>query len=292
MNRMFYHSSFKIKTAILLLIFCFFSGFLYKAEAKESEWIEAVGEAVADETRPIKDIKEEALSKARSSVIEQAVGVKIQAETVLKNFRIESDFVASLSSGHIIEEKILKWETEALKKDDVSTPVMIYRVFIKAKAALEKGSPDPSFKLYASTNRSVFKNGDGVSLRIKSTKNCYITIFVITEENRAYLIFPNKYKKNSHIAAGEEFIYPSENDISKGLSLQAGLFPGHNKAKEMFRIIATKKPISLTPEMFTEGIGLTAFSKETATLRELVKELMMIPADERTDTFITYEIVK
>lgn len=282
------HKWFVISLYLFTLLFCFG----YKAYAGESIWVDAFGEAVTDDKKTISDIKEEALSKARRAAIEQVVGVKVQGETILRNFAMQSDFVTSLSTGHIVEEKIIKWETDPIKRDDINTPLMVYRVLLKAKVALENGTPDPSFKIYASTNRSVFKNGDGVALRVLSTKNCYITVFVVTENNNVYLILPNKYKKSNYLKEGEEFFYPSENDVSKGLTLKAGFLPGSKKAKEFFRVIATKKPINFTPEMFAEGIGLESFTQETATVSELVKELMMIPADERTEAVIAYEVVK
>lgn len=59
----------------------------------------------------------------------------------------------------------------------------------------------------------------------------------------------------------------------------------------MLRIIATKRPITFNSNLFKEGIGIDAFSKNTADLSELIKELILIPANERTDTFIAYEVI-
>jgi hypothetical protein len=252
--------------------------------------VEAVGEATADDTRTLHDVKQEALERARRKAIEQVVGLKVQGETMVRNFAMQSDFVASLSSGTILEEKVLRWETETVKKDEASAPLLIYRVFLKAKVAMETASPDPAFKISAALNRPLFKNGDDVLLRIKSTRDCYVTILVVTEKNNVFLVLPNKYKKSNFIKEGEEYIYPSENDVSKGLTLKAGLLPGTKRTKENFRIIATKKPINFTPDVFAEGIGLESFARDTATVSELVRELMAIPAHERTEAFLAYEI--
>ncbi len=271
-----------------LLAFC---AFTYGASAAEQKWVEAVGEATADDTRTLHDVKQEALERARRLAIEQAVGLKVQGETMVRNFAMQSDFVASLSSGAILEEKVLRWETDTVKKDEASAPVLIYRVFLKAKVARETASPDPAFKISATLNRPLFKNGDDVVLRMKSTRDCYLTILVVTENNNVYLVLPNKYKKCNFIKEGEEYIYPSDDEVSKGLTLKAGLLPGCKRTKENFRIIATKKPINFTPDIFAEGIGLESFTKETAAVSELVKELVTIPANERTETFLSYEIV-
>jgi hypothetical protein len=271
-----------------LLLFC---SFAYGTSATEQRWVEAVGEATADDTRTLADVKQEALERARRRAIEQVVGFKVQGETMVRNFAMQSDFVASLSSGAILEEKVLRWETEILKKDNTSAPLLVYRVFLKAKVALDTANPDPAFKISASLNRPLFKNGDDVVLRIKSTRDCYVTILVVTENNNVYLVLPNKHKKSNFLKEGEEYIYPSESDVSKGLTLKAGLLPGSKRTRENFRIIATKKPINFTPDIFAEGVGLESFTRETATVGELIKELVTIPAHERTEAFLAYEIV-
>lgn len=279
----------------LLLIFCLLvivGVDIRFCVAAEHDWVNSVGEAAADDSRTLADVKREALSKARSQAIEKVAGIKIQGETLVRDFILQADFVASLTSGVILEEKILKWETDTVGKDTASGPMLIYRVFLKSRVALERSDADPSFKISANLNRSVYKSGDNVVIKVKSTSDCYLTIFDVSENNNVYLILPNKYKKNNFIKEGEVFEYPSERDVSKGLTLQAGLLPGSNKAKEMFRIIATKKPISFTPDRFAEGVGLAIFEQETATIGELVKELIAIPAKDRTETFVTYEIVK
>jgi len=265
--------------------------FSHAAYAAEQRWVEAAGEATADDTRTLNDVKQEALERARRQAIELAVGLKVQGETMVRNFAMQSDFVASLSSGTILEEKVLRWETETLKKDETSAPVLIYRVFLKAKVALDAANPDPAFKIAATLNRSLFKNGDDVVLRIKSTRDCYVTILVVTENNSVYLVLPNKHKKSNYLKEGEAYIYPSENDVSKGLTLKAGLLPGSKRTRENFRIIATKKPINFTPDVIAEGLGLESFTRETATVGELIKELVALPAHERTEAFLAYEIV-
>jgi len=268
-----------------------FGPFSQAAYAAEQRWVEAAGEATADDTRTLNDVKQEALERARRQAIELAVGLKVQGETMVRNFAMQSDFVASLSSGTILEEKVLRWETETLKKDETSAPVLIYRVFLKAKVALDAANPDPAFKIAATLNRSLFKNGDDVVLRIKSTRDCYVTILVVTENNSVYLVLPNKHKKSNYLKEGEAYIYPSENDVSKGLTLKAGLLPGSKRTRENFRIIATKKPINFTPDVIAEGLGLESFTRETATVGELIKELVALPAHERTEAFLAYEIV-
>ncbi len=166
--------------------------------AEEKQWFEGYGEAVAVDSRTVGEVKQEALAKARRAAIECAVGVLIQGDTLVREFVVQSDFTASLSTGHIIDEKILRWDASVIKENDLAVPVVTYKVFIKAKVGIEKGMPDPAFKIKANLNRRVFNDGDRVIIKVKTTKDCYLNIFVVTEKNDVYLIFPNRYKNGLH----------------------------------------------------------------------------------------------
>jgi hypothetical protein len=70
------------------------------------------------------------------------------------------------------------------------------------------------------------------------------------------------------------------------------LLPGSNKTTERFKIIATKKPVNFTPVAFVQATALDAYSKASAPLTQLFKELMMIPAGDRTEATLSYSIVR
>ncbi|MCI0473892.1 MAG: DUF4384 domain-containing protein, partial [Ignavibacteria bacterium] len=207
---------------VLISLLCLWASLL---NAEEKQWFDGYGDAVANDTRSVSEVKQEALAKARRAAIERAVGVMIQSDTLVREFVVQSDFTAVLSSGHIIEEKIVRWDASLIQENDSAFPIVTYKVFIKAKVGMEKGKPDPAFKIKTDLNRTVFKDGDSVAIEVKSTKDCYLNIFVVTEKNDVYLIFPNRYKKDVFVKRGEVFVYPSENDIVRGLTLKAGLLP-------------------------------------------------------------------
>lgn len=274
-------------TGIFLILLVSFT------QAQESSiWVNSSGEAVTDDNRSIGDVKKEALANARRGAVEKVVGVIIQSDTLVKDFTVQADFIASLSAGHILEEKIIKWDAKLIGENENSSPAVIYKVLIQAKVGIEKGLPDPAFKIDASLNRKVFKDGDNVILKIMATKDCYLTIFVVTEKKDVYIILPNRYNRNNFVKRGDKFICPTERDVARGLNLKAGLIPGTTETKEFIRIIATKNPIDFKPALFKEGIGIGVFLNETGTLGELLKELVAIPANERTDAYLAYEIVK
>lgn len=262
------------------------------AFANANEWYDSYGEAVASDMRTIGDTKNEALNNARRSVIEQAVGVNVLSEAFVEDFALKSDFIATLSSGHIVEEQIVSWDVSISKGRDPVPPTVTYRVNIKAKVSIEAGKPDISFKISASLNRPVFKSGDDVVLSVRSTQDCYLTVFNISENGEAYLVLPNKYVPNRKVRKGEVFLYPSEELKARGINLKTGLLPGINKSTEYFRIIATKEPLEFTPAVFKEGVGLESYLLGSGSIGELLKELIAVPANMRTDAYIPYEVVK
>jgi hypothetical protein len=260
--------------------------------AQASNWVYAQGEGIMDERKSLQDVKNEAISNARQSAIEQRIGVQIQAETMVKDFVLQSEYVSSLSTGHVVEEEVLKWEVENIQNNNLKPPVMVYKVKIRARVEFERSPPDPAFKIYCILNRSVFRDGDEVILKIKVTEDSYINIFTITQNDQVYLIYPNKYKIVNYIKKDKEFIFPSKSDNEKGFKLKVGLLPGSDKTTERFKVVATKKQIKIIPYQVVEADSLDVFAKESVSIQKIVSELMLVPASERTEITVPYSIVK
>ncbi|MDO9287548.1 MAG: flagellar assembly protein T N-terminal domain-containing protein, partial [Thermodesulfovibrionales bacterium] len=97
---------FQFKTILLkrvtfcaVLMSCIFisSGLLY---ASKAEYVEAEGYALITGDR--KDIaRESALNNAFRRAVEQAIGVLVESETMVRNFELLNDRVYSKSAGYV-----------------------------------------------------------------------------------------------------------------------------------------------------------------------------------------------
>ena len=79
------------------------------AEAKQDniQVIEKEGEAVLGDDMTQAQAKALALNNARRAAIEQASGVIVHGSSVVYNFQLISDLVASATRGVIVKEEIL-----------------------------------------------------------------------------------------------------------------------------------------------------------------------------------------
>lgn len=269
---------------------------LFPAELEaKTVWVKATGEATLLESKTVRDVKKEALSNARRAAVEHVVGVNIQSNKLLRDTDTDSDFIdliSSWSSGQVLDEVIEGWQTEQVRVKELALPLTIYRVHINAEVAVQEGDADPNFKLKADLNREVFKDGDPVKVTIAVSKDCYVNVFVITEQSEVYQIFPNSYSKNNFMEAGKTMVFPAASDIKNGVDLRAVLLPEHKKAKEAVKVIATRKPLAFIAGTFTEGVGIKAYQSGSASLKTLMRELIDIPPAQKVEVNILYQILR
>jgi hypothetical protein len=275
-------------TAILYLL----SFILYPLSfsyASDCQWVETIGEAVtenltADETRSL------ALNRARNKAIENVSGVNISGNTLVKDYSLIADLIRVAGSGHILQEKVLKWETETFQKSGDTPPVTIYRVKIESCVKGEL-SGDPYFKVIGELNRQVFMDREEAKIKVSCTKDCYLTILNLTAENKVRVLLPNEYERSKKIRGGEGYSFPPA-----GLSLEMHLLPGHKKDAEAFILIATKERFDLLPLLpfgSAQGRlqeGIEGRSEREFKIEDFYKGLLTIPSDSRTEEILLYEI--
>ncbi len=98
--------------------------------AERNGFVISTGEASLENTTP-EDARREALNRARAAAIEEACGIRLQAETFVKDMKLMADFVHAVSYGNIVSEEILKWEVDTIQKSQRAPPALAYRVTLK-----------------------------------------------------------------------------------------------------------------------------------------------------------------
>ena len=124
-----------------------------------------------------------------------------QGKILLDNF---SSLSSQVTTGIILEKKLIREEI----KSDGNNLVKI--VVLKVKVGRQKGEKDPYFTIEASLNREYFKDGEEIELSIKSSKNCYLTVLNICSNDSVYVIFPNEFRSDNFLRAGEQFNLPNK----------------------------------------------------------------------------------
>ena len=254
------------------------------------------------------DARRLAIEDAERNAVEQVAGVTVSADTLVSNFTVSSDVISAIPYGKVIEREILTEDIQVIPplnasirgKDETNLPVRstqtgawpysIYHVKMRVKVAKEKGNIDPYFKLDASLNRTVFKDGEDMQLKIKPTKDCYITIFNILEDDSVLTLIPNRHIRDTFIKANEHLLFPDEDMKKMGINLKVHGVDGKNVTKEKIYILCFKQPVDFGNK-FEEGI-FGIYKGSSAFIKELKREVVDIPLSERAERFLPYEIRK
>lgn len=251
--------------------------------------VTATGEASLANVTP-EEAQKTALQKARLSAIEMVCGVKLQAESFVRDFVLQGDFIHAVSYGHIVSEEIKSWKVEVEQKNPQTPPAMTYLVTIKASVLQEKGNPDFSYQAMVQLNKTIYQSGDEMVIRARATKPSYLTILNFTADDRVILLFPNALRRNNLVEREQEYQIPSSSDRKGILKLEVSNLPGHKRDTEYIKVIATTKPIPLLEVLAFKGqYGVMDTVSVAAT--EIARLISAIPVNERAEATAAYEIV-
>ena len=278
---------------LFLLLFFIFYGLIISAinvMAADFQWVTVEGIA-SMENNTKQEARRLAIEDARRKAVEEVAGVNIIAESIVIDFSLSGDIIKSVPYGKTLKEKIIKESVDTIFKEGITTPFLIYKVKMRVQVAKETKAPDPYFNLKASLNKSSFKDGDEMELKIKATKACYIYIFNVLEDDKVIRLMPNLNKKDNFLSDDGILILPDKSDKKKGISLIAHLPEGCETAKEIMYILAVKKPFMYDCEQFKDGLFHT-YDGQTAFMRDLIEDLVNIPPTDRVEQFIQYRIIR
>ena len=260
------------------------------AYARELIWVtvEATAPVVSGDT---KKARRQAIVAAERQAVAEALAKGISVETLLVNLRLSGSIVGAIPHGKVVEKKILEERLVKAAKGDSNNKKQLFRVRIKAGVAREAGGEEPSFHLDAAINRSVFKDGDELQIRIRSTKDCYFAIFNILEDQKVIRLLPNYLSRKNFLSTNENFTFPGSKDRKKGLKLIVHLPEKKAATTESIYILALTRPFELKSIKVQEGI-FGVFNGQSVFMKDLIREVVGIPLESRAEALMQYEIRK
>jgi hypothetical protein len=279
-------TQFVIPLIVLWLVLGFSDGQEARAEGRS---ITATGVAALANLTPA-EAQKLALERARQAAIEQVCGVSVQAETFVKNNMLEADFIHAVSYGHIISEKILRWDATVSQKAKSQPPDIAYTVTIRATVKKEKGKPDPFYQVNGRLNKKIYQSGDEMIITVTATKPSYISVLNFSADGSVILLFPNRLNKKNYVKALQKLQIPSETERTDVLKLQVSTLQGHRKNTEYIKIIATRERLHLLDGLLIQGpYGVMNNAKNAAT--QIARLVSAIPLKYRAEHTIFYKVV-
>lgn len=222
--------------------------------------------------------RERALNDAKVNALKAAgIDETVNSYQLLFTSQAKNDYSQFFSSdiqsemqGAVKSVKVLSEKNFCTNDGRIICEVIINAVVVKYTT-----KPDVGFKSNIEGLKGAYNHGDNLTFNVKTTQNCYLTIFNITD-TEAGVLFPNDYEKDNKLKKQEQYNFPTAKiDYSLG---------NNTKNQEINRLIFvfTKKEIQFIK-----------MSKEQNTNSESIFNwIYSIPPDERYVEYFTLSINK
>jgi hypothetical protein len=237
------------------------------------------------------EARNRALENAKFNAFHKAVLSGISAESLAVNFKLSGNVSSTIPYCRIADKKIIEEGIVQISMKGKEDPVPVYKVKIKAGVIQETERGSPEFSINSSLNKLRYTNGDKMHLKVRTTKDCYISVFNIMDNDKVIKILPNKIKKNVRISKKTPLSFPDDSDLKNGISLIAHLPDGKKSVAEIFYVLALNNPLVLSDSNIQEGF-FSRYDGQTAFFGDLIKEIAGIPHNKRAESIISYQIIK
>jgi hypothetical protein len=264
---------------------------LESKEPREEIWVTAEGIVSLGDDTTVAEAKARSRDEARRKAIEQAVGSFVKGQTVVYNAQLAEDLVRSLVRGIVVEEQVVEEGMRQLRQDS-GAPALQYATKLRAKVKPVRVEHKGDFTLRTSLNKTVFQEKEEMRITAVPSKDAYIHIFNVGQDDTVTVLFPNRFAQNNFVDAQKELVFPDEAQRTMGIHLRVFPPAGANKALEKIKLIATTKRIDLLRGKIREGVYQVYPGKDTALVTDLLKELSVLDESEWAETTVPYEVRK
>lgn len=261
-----------------------------KTTSRNSEFLEFESEGFGESTKyeRIIDAEKRAEDDALSKTIKEA-GVNVYYGF----FNVLSE--SNLTTQEFIARYTNVWSNALVSYERISPPNCIFdgnlnkcSLKIKGKVYL-KGEPDPNFELKASLDKPSYFEGDEIKIKLKLSKDSYLTILNYDEEGNVSVIFPNRYSKNKIMSSSDELIIPSD---EMGFKLRSYIKNDRPESSEIIHIIATKtQPLILDSQLEEKKEG-NFIVYPLGKIKQIAEKLAKFQRSDWTSQVILYKVVK
>ena len=237
------------------------------------------------------EAKARSRDEARRKAIEQAVGTFVKGQTVVYNSQVADDLVRSIVRGLIVEEQI---QGEGLREigQGAGQTALQYATKLRAKVKPIRSEHRGDFAVKAALNKSFFQDGEEMQITAIPTRDAYIHIFSVGQDDTVTVLYPNRFVADGFVAAEKALVFPDEAQRMLGLRLRVFPPQGSKKGMEKIKLIATTKKIDLTKGTIREGVFQVYIGKDSALVTDLLKELARLDESEWAEATVPYEIRK
>ena len=191
--------------------------------------------------------------------------------------------------GLVVDEQVLEEGMREIGHES-GAKALLYATKLKAKVKRIHAEHKEHFKVQASLNKTVFQSKDEMEIRAKSSRDAYLYIFNVGQDNSVTVLYPNRFAQDHSISAGKELVFPDDKLRSIGVVLRVVPPAGAVKATERIKLIAATQKIDLGKDRFKEGVFQVYDGKDTGLITDLLKTLSTLDDSEWAESTIAYQV--
>lgn len=260
------------------------------APTEEAIWVTAQGMVTLGDQMTVADARSRARDEARREAIAQAVGTWVTGQRVIYNAQVADDLVRSVVRGIIVEEQVA--EEGVRQAGEGTAPVLRYVTTLRAKVKPVHVERRGDFTLQAELDRTVYRDGDEMTIRVVASRDAYLHIFNVGEDEAVTVLVPNRFTEAMTVRAHQPSIFPDDRLRSLGVRLRVSPPPGATQSRERIKVVATTRPLDLVREPTADGAFQIHAGRERTLVTDLLRALAQLSEEHWTETTLAFEVRK
>jgi hypothetical protein len=262
-------------------------GTCVSAPACETTWF--TGEGAAPMKGDDRDKARDAAIKAAGlAAIGQSLA-HITLEDLLAQFHLNDGLTSVIPFARIETVEIAEEGTAEAGGQGAAAQGPFISVKIKAAVCKIHNDPEANLRLSVALDQPVYTDGDEMRLTIRASHDCSYAVYIITEDLAVARLIPSRIKSANLLKANEVTVFPSKEEIAKGIRLRAHVASEGKATTETIFILALRQE-RLEPDANIEEAVFGLYDGQTANQKDLVQRIAAIPLKHRGEYLIRYAI--
>lgn len=261
-----------------------------------SDFVEAVGEAEFGYGMTKEQADQLAYEDAIRNAIRKTCPLGVSSPLALLNNSLIFDLIQYARRGIPVDTEILARETvaDSVMRDGERLTVDSRRVRIRTRFVALQGDDDPDYQVTISGVEPSYIEGQEMRVKISATKDCYVYLFTVAADRSVTIFFPNRYRKDNGLKAGQTLEFPNDNDRYKGIQFVMEMPPEQRShTREWITAVAVKRPVDfLSGTQIQEALERTYSRNETGLVGSLLAKLAQLRSGDVAQDVKEYEVLR
>lgn len=228
---------------------------------------------------------QKAREDAINLAIEQAVGINVTTTTNMFKKEVNNELIESYSNYFSTFSNATVKTIKKLKRQMIPLEEEVLKFIYTAEITLvvDENGIDPGFSIKTVLNKPAFIEGQNLQVSVETTKDAFITILTLTQNNEVLVLFPNKYMTANFLEAKSSVTVPSKMDMDRGIVFETENETNKQNISELIIVLATKEEIPMLSKEHDSGF-------EMVSENEFQEWMSKIPLNMRTMDTKIYDI--